>query len=528
MKLNVIFMGIAALCLLLAIFTSKHFLKRTDTKEASKALLTTPFAIKSLTRSQEWLNASQPSTPQELANRIILLDFWTFCCINCMQTIPELQALEDQFGPALTVIGVHSAKFMNEKSPENIAAAVQRYGIKHPIINDHDFKIWNAFDVHSWPTLILLSPDGQVYSRYSGEGNREKLAKDIEQLISAYPHAITSKLPNLLENQESKQVLRFPGKIIHTKNFDNKPALFVSNSGNNQILVIRPDGSLVKTIGSGIKGFLDGSLEDSQFNSPQGLAWDSEKQILYVADTANHRLRSINFATGTVSTIAGTGERGKANPKNGKGPLNTALASPWDLAFFPSSKYLTIAMAGVHQLWIYEPEKNRLRLLAGNGIESIVDGMLPRCTLAQPSGLSAHNEGLFFVDAETSSLRMFKNYKVTTLLGSGLFDFGFKDGKLSQGLLQHPLGLFADDSGIYIADSYNHAIRVVDLKTNIISTLCGNGKPGNTIGMLDKTQLNEPNGVIKIDNLLYITDTNNHRIVVIDLDHNLSRNLIIH
>lgn len=382
-------------------------------------------------------------------------------------------------------------------------------------ISIHVFKIW--------PTFALLPPCEESFSH----DTQDNLANDIQQAFTAHPHDIQSALPHEVEHPESKNILRFPGKIIHTSHLENESAFFVSNSGNNQILVLRPDGSLVKTIGSGTKGFVDGSFDEAQFNNPQGMAWDSKKQILYVADTANHRLRAIDFTAGKVSTVAGTGKRGKANPKNGKGPLNTALASPWDLALFPSSNYLTIAMAGVHQLWVYEIEKNRLRLLAGNGIKSIVDGTIPRCTLAKPSGLSVHNEGLYFVDAETSSLRLFKNYKVTTLLGAGLFDFGFRDGKLSQARLQHPLGIFTDDSGIYIADSYNHAIRVVDLKTNTISTLCGNGKSGNTIGTLNETMLNEPNAIIKIDNLLYIADTNNHRIVVIDLTTSQSRELTI-
>lgn len=138
---------------------------------------------------KDWLNTARPLTPEDLSGRIILLDFWTFCCINCIHTIPDLLYLEEQFKDQLTVIGVHCAKFSNEKDEENITSAMLRYNITHPVINDKDFIVWNAFGVSSWPTLILIDPDGMIYSRYSGEGNREKLKNDIETLIHSYKNS---------------------------------------------------------------------------------------------------------------------------------------------------------------------------------------------------------------------------------------------------------------------------------------------------------------------------------------------------
>ncbi|TAH38767.1 MAG: redoxin domain-containing protein [Alphaproteobacteria bacterium] len=470
-----------------------------------------PTAVhRAITSESDWLNTSRALTPQDLAGRIILLDFWTFCCINCIHVIPDLQYLEHKFGDNLTVIGVHSAKFQNEKDRENIRSAMLRYGIEHPVVNDSGFQIWQQFAVRSWPTLILIGADGKIAQMYSGEGHRADLERDIEHLIEQYNGKLqTSALPLALEkSKQPATTLQFPGKVTYAEKFGGgDDRLIIGDSGHNRILVTDFDGWIDHTIGGTAAGDKDGSFRAARFSSPQGVLFDETNQILYVADTGNHKLKAVNFKNSTVRTLAGTGKRGGYNIKPASPAAQTALASPWDLAFYPDKNHIAIANAGSHQLLSYDIAKQTVSILAGNGRESIDDGKYPQNSLSQPSGLSVLNGKLYFVDSETSSLRVLENGSVKTLIGTGLFDFGFKDGPQGTGLLQHSLGLQADADGVYIADSYNHSIRFYDFKTQALSTILGDGNRG---------VLNEPNAVIKIGNRLLIADTNNSRVAWFD------------
>lgn len=503
----------AVFCSIIA--TAVYLLNFKSTKKLANLA---PMTLTWLTQETEWLNVSKPLLATDLQGRILVVDFWTAGCINCQHMLPELAKLEYKFKSKITVIGVHSGKFLNEHVDQTIKVAIARYDIKHPVVNDKNFLIWKSFGVHSWPTLVVIDPEGKIYQQYSGEKHQDDIARDVQALLKKYPHAITKPLPISLEQTtSSKSAFSFPGKVCYAPSFEGKPALFISDSGHNQIVVLRTDGQIIQRIGSGKLGSVDGNFEQAQFNWPQGILWDQAHNALYVADTKNHLLRKIDFTSRTVTRLAGTGQRGNNRVSTDDNPLNVALASPWDLAFFPNQLIITIAQAGTHQLWLYEINKKRLRILAGNGREGIKDGQNPYSTLAQPSGLTVLDNELYFVDAESSALRLFKDRNVITLVGKGLFDFGFKDGTITNAQLQHPQGIAVDQEGVYIADTYNHAIRFYNFKTKELSTLIGNGQAGNQLGSFDQTQLNEPNGLIKVENMLYIADTNNHRIIAANL-----------
>ncbi len=484
---------------------------------------------KALSASDAWLNTSRPITAEELKGRIILLDFWTFCCINCMHVIPDLHYLEEKFGDKLTVIGVHSAKFDNEKDTDNIRSAMLRYGIEHPVINDADFAVWRAFGVRAWPTLVLINPEGRLEEVYSGEGNRDAIEADVAALIKKHDSRLAkAALPISLEkNKAPAGVLAFPGKIDVLQNTDtvDEPLLYISDTGHHRIVTVGISGKSGLVIGSGQAGFKDGSFAEAQFRSPQGIAYDGSRLRLYVADTGNHALRMVDFKTNQVTTLAGTGERGMPFPVTEKlrmpAPKDMALASPWDVLLFPDQNYLVIAMAGTHQLWRYDIKNDQMQLLAGSGRESIDDGALPFNSLSQPSGLARIGDTLYFVDSETSSLRTYKNGELSTLIGTGLFDFGFADGKQGKALMQHAIGVSADEyndpTGVYITDSYNHAIRRYDTKTGELTTVAGTNQRGNKDGGVKDARFNEPNDIIKAGNKYYVADTNNHAIRVIDM-----------
>lgn len=464
---------------------------------------------KTLASQTGWLNTLRPLKAEDLAGRIILIDFWTFCCINCMHVIPDLKYLEEKFGNDLTVIGVHSAKFKNERDTENIRNAILRYDLHHPVVNDFDFSIWQKFGVRAWPTFVLINPQGIIEQIYSGEGNRAETEADIEKLRQKYAGQFNKEpLPMALEKDKAApSVLSFPGKLAFHEGSSDKffDTLFISDSGHQRILGITPQGKINYTIGSGKEGFKDGDFDTAQFRRPQGMLFNWP--YLYVADTENHALRRVDFSKQIVETIAGTGKQGYERTAKNAPALSTPLASPWDLAFYPDEKHIVIAMAGTHQLWSYDIEAKTVSVIAGNGRESIDDGSYPFNSLSQPSGLSAFGGKLYFVDSETSSLRVLENGNIKTLIGTGLFDFGYKEGKQGTALMQHAIGVFADSTGVYIADSYNHSIRRYDPATGILSNFAGNGERGT---------FNEPNDVLKVGDKLYVADTNNNAIRVIE------------
>ncbi|MFA7275812.1 MAG: thioredoxin-like domain-containing protein [Pseudobdellovibrionaceae bacterium] len=440
-----------------------------------------------------WLNTEQPVTRAQMEGRLILLDFWTYGCVNCMQIIPDLEALEHQFGDKLLIIGVHSAKFKGEQGSRRILAAAQRFGLKHPVINDSDFAIWKSMAVNAWPTQVLLGADGQEIARYTGEGHRAEIAAAIDKNIGSVK--TTTPAPVLAKNAKETSPLWFPARIVKAGGM-----FYIADSGHDRIIGITADGKITAVIGAGVRGLKDGDFKTAQFNAPRGM--DVQGDIMLVADTGNHALREVNLKTGQVTTLAGDGTRGSDYTVQDKKAGDVQLASPWDVKFDPDPAHhrAVIAMAGLHQLWSYDLVKNTLSVIAGSGYEGLSDGVANDAKLAQPSALSFGKDGtLYFADAESSAIRALKGEEVTTLIGTGLFDFGLVDGKYPTALLQHAQGLAVRENKIYIADTYNNAMRVYDLVAQELSTLKGRGEP-----------FAEPGDILADENAVYIVDTNNH------------------
>jgi thiol-disulfide isomerase/thioredoxin len=472
---------------------------------------------------QQWFNISKPLTKEDLKDRIILLDFWTYACVNCVQTFPEIKKLEEQFGSKLLVIGVHSGKFSNEKNSAQIRNAILKYDISHPVVNDPDFKIWQNFNVDSWPTFILLNPHGRVVETYVGENEAIKIKADVKKLISKFKYNLSREpLPIVLEkNDLIRNVLDFPTQMTYAPDFTYKsrhvPVIFIANSGQNNIVATSLSGEIILRIGSTTKsGFSDGSFDAATFKSPQGMIYDSGK--LYVADTGNHALRVIDFKEGKVSTLIGSGQRGDIVDSDSEFPVTRdfSLASPSDIEFFPDKNNIAIANSGTHQILTYNLRKQTIAVLAGNGSEGLDDGKYPDNALAQTADMSVYGRKLYFIDSESSSLRVLdENKNVKTLIGKGLFDFGHVNGDKNSALMQHPLGLLVDDTGAYISDSFNHVIRKYDFATGQIRDLVGAKKAGEGLGGASSTQFNQPEGIIAILDRFYIADSNNNRIVIV-------------
>lgn len=467
-----------------------------------------------------WLNTDHPISLKDLRGKVVLLDFWTFCCINCMHIIPDLHKLEAKYPDELVVVGVHSAKFENEKDNANIREAILRYNIEHPVVNDADFKIWNQYAVRAWPTLVLIDPDGKIIGTAAGEGQFDAIDKAIAETVkkfSAEGKLDRKRIHFLLEKQKTANLasLQFPGKIISD---EKSGTLYISDSGHNRIVIAGKDGHVKDIIGSGASGNADGAAASASFNHPQGLALDGPDK-LYVADTENHLIRLVDLRRKVVSTIAGTGKQAPFMAKGGNA-RSSPLNSPWDLLLM--GKNLYIAMAGAHQIWLYDTSTNNVTPFAGNGGENILDGPIAFACFAQPSGITSDGSNLYVADSEVSAIRKIDlNAKqVSTIIGKGLFDFGDIDGNADTARLQHPLGILWRNGKLYVADSYNHKIKVVDPNTRTAKSLIGTGKSGNALGA--GGQLAEPAGLCAIDDELYIADTNNNRIAELDLASNAS------
>lgn len=453
-----------------------------------------------------WLNTDRRYTMRDLRGRFVLLDFWTYCCINCMHVIPELKMLEERY-PELVVIGVHSAKFENEMRVENIEKAVMRYGIKHPVVVDSGQIMWRTYGIKAWPSFVLIAPDGEILGRTSGEGIFSILVPIMEQLIPEYEKRGSLHRERMMAGMTQKKVsgiLSFPGKVA--SDGDN---LFIADSNNNRVLIVSQDGDLVDVIGSGEEGHDDGEFGYAQLFRPQGIAIVGD--MVYIADTENHMIRLADLGRRTLMRVAGTGRSGR--PGFGGRGAEVSLSSPWDLVFL--GDHLYIAMAGFHQIWRMDLD-GMVEPYAGSGAEGLIDGPLEMARLAQPSGLTTDGNRIYFVDSESSSLRVIDG-GVRTLIGRDLFYFGDIDGDFERARLQHPLGLIYRDGSIYIADTYNHRIKKADLSSRSIHTIAGTGRPGFADGPGDMAAFYEPSGITFLGDSCFIADTNNHAVRVYDL-----------
>ncbi|MFC9154233.1 thioredoxin-like domain-containing protein [Streptomyces bauhiniae] len=444
-----------------------------------------------------WLNTGdQQYTLADLRGRIVILDFWTFCCINCLHVLDELRELEERHRDTVVVVGVHSPKFVHEAEHQAVVDAVERYGVEHPVLDDPELATWKQYAVRAWPTLVVIDPEGYVVAQHAGEGHVHAIERLVEELEAEHEAKGTLRRGDgpYVAPEPEPTVLRFPGKALLLPSGN----LLVSDTTRHQLVELAEDGeSVVRRIGTGERGFTDGSAEQASFNEPQGLALLDDGSVV-VADTVNHALRRLDLASGAVTTLAGTGRQWMQGAPTSGPAREVALSSPWDVALFGGKVW--IAMAGVHQLWTYDPEAGTVQVAAGTTNEGLVDGPGAEAWFAQPSGLAATAERLWLADSETSALRWVDlDGAVHTAVGTGLFDFGHRDGEAGQALLQHPLGVTAlPDGSVAVADTYNHALRRYDPATGEVTTLA--------------TDLREPSDAVLVGDDIVVVESARHRL----------------
>ncbi|CAN5290139.1 hypothetical protein BH10ACI1_BH10ACI1_03640 [soil metagenome] len=476
-----------------------------------------------LTGGTSWLNTDKPLSLAALKGKVVLLDFWTYGCINCIHILPDLHRLEEKYGNQLVIIGVHSAKFDNEADTENIRKIILRYGIEHPVVNDSDFKIWNAYGIIAYPGLVLIDPNGDIIGRWFGEGQFDEIGAEIEKTVTDFRQRGELRETPLKFALERAKIgdlpLAFPGKVLADAKSNR---LFISDTNHNRIVVTDLNGKLLEIIGSGKTALTDGNYQISSFYRPQGIALDGEN--LYIADTENHAIRKIDLRAKTVETISGNGKQ--ASWRSTGGNAKTAeLSSPWDLVKEGNS--LFIAMAGIHQIWRLDLEKQTVAPFAGTGAEERLDGKLNMSAFAQPSGIVSDGKNLFIADSESNIIRQInlQDQAVETLVGGDLYVFGDVDGEGDEVRLQHPLGVTLYNGNVLIADTYNHKIKILDPKKQTVETFLGTGKSGQNDGK--GATFYEPAGLSIANEKLFIADTNNNAIRVVDLKTKITSTLKI-
>ena len=516
---------------------------------------------------RNWLNTGGKTLDLEaLRGKIVLLDFWTFCCINCLHVLDELRPLEEEYSDVLVTVGVHSPKFEHEADPVALAAAVERYEIHHPVLDDPELDTWKAYTARAWPTLVVIDPEGYIVAHLSGEGHADGLAVLIPELIAEHEAKGTLHRGSgpYVAPEPTSGTLRFPGKALFlpagrgsgadeasdggpaagaaVKDAAEKGSWLVTDTGHHRVVELGTDfKTVLATFGSGTKGYADGpaagDTATAQFNEPQGLVLlpeDVAAKVGYdvvIADSVNHRLRGLSLTDGKASTLAGNGvqrllETGPARVDEdaagftgrlSEHPLEVSLSSPWDLVWSRKLNAVVIAMAGTHQIFSFDPISGEVDIIAGNGLEGLLDGPAHEAWFAQPSGLAEDADGNIWVaDSETSALRKLViddagSITVESAVGKGLFDFGFRDGPAAEARLQHPLGVTVlPDGSVAIADTYNGAVRRYDPSAGTVSTLArGLLEPSDVI--VDHTQSagSEP--------LLVVVEANQHQLVYVPI-----------
>lgn len=471
-----------------------------------------------LTGAVDWLNVPEPLTLEKLRGKVVLLDFWTYGCINCMHILPDLRRLEEKYRDELVVVGIHSAKFTNERKSENIRRILVRYDIDHPVANDANFAIWKAYTARAWPTQVLIDPEGYIVATASGEGKGQAFDEAIAAVIHVFDEqGRIDRTPIALSLERERirtSTLAFPGKVLAD---EAGGRLFIADSNHHRVLVAGFDGVVRDVIGGRLGrdeaaevGDEDGSFENARFYRPQGMALDGD--ILYIADTENHKVRAASLGGRRVTTLAGTGLQAGYGTAGGAAPM-TPLNSPWDLQLHGG--ILFVAMAGSHQIWMIDLMRQLAFSYAGSGREARVDGGLDDAAFAQPSGLAIVESTMYVADSESNIVRAIelppKNL-VRTIAGGDLFEFGDRDGRGDAARFQHPLGIAAARGVLFVADTYNHRIRTVNPATGDVRAFAGVGEEGCEDGPAAVARFHEPGGLSATSDALWVADTNNHAI----------------
>jgi len=459
--------------------------------------------------SLQWLNTSYPLTLSDFKDKFLLLSFWTsssMICTGQLEMLKELNSVHRE----LAIVIVHSGKYDPERFTHNVRSAVIEHEIPFPVINDSAFTLWDQYGVEAWPTNILINPDQEIVLQSTGV----QIKGDIDANIELYDGK-TSEIGAVSGNEINtfqQSLLVFPTFIENDGSF----SLFISETLGHRIIQTDFNNTFEHSIGTGNKGFKDGDKRIARFNSPHGMAFHPLDSILYIADTGNDAIRAYHMKTGEVSTVMGNGERSLVIPELVV-EKSHGLNQPTGLELVGNDLY--IAMTGWNQIWKLDTKTGMAVPVAGSGEFGFTDGKDLESTLAEPYGITRDAEGvLYFTELQSSAVRTLKKGKVSTLIGSGIFEYGDIDGKSKDVLIQGPAGIEYYDEMLYVADQYNHKIKAVDPFNGRTETFLGSGKQGYKNGAKSQMEFNFPAGLTVLRDQLFIADKYNHLVRQYDLN----------
>lgn len=463
-----------------------------------------------------WIN----SIPLDLKDyNMVVLKFWTSGCINCQNTQFRVQKIWDTYSSeGLLIIGIHSAKFRQERDISLVERCIKQLNITYPVVIDsEENELFKQFGVGGWPTFITIKPCHKkgdkpdesraiVLSTHVGESGLKGLEDFLEDTYGTRHASVRADNEvKAVEEATGDYIVKSPSCV----DFDTLTGrIFMSDTGNNRILVFDSQGQYLHAIGGTTAGYKDG--ENPKFRSPRGLVYDPSSDCVFVCDTGNHSIRCIDMTTKRVSTLCGNGNQG-FDLIGGKAGMAQRLNSPYGIVI-AGGNTLLVSMAGIHQIWSIDintrvaysfsgigKELNRNGGLLGNGLS---------VCYSQPQGLALNSPSTLVVaDSESSSIRLLniQTGGSESLIGGdlwfegNLFLFGDRDGSGAYSLLpnlrplmEHPSDVAVSPESqnkIFISDTYNNKIKLYDYEKNELTTVSDAFEAPEGICFMDATHL---------------------------------------
>lgn len=492
----------SVLVVLYAIYSFFSFLFHSAT--FSSSAVGNIIIAESETSKQQWLNVDRNLEISDLKNRVILLNFWNYNCQKCDNVFAEIDKIQNHYGDKITAITVHFPNSEDEKNYDTLRKAVIKNSIQHPVLNDIDNVVKNNFEVTEIPTVILIDIHGDIVKKFSGSAIFEEMAALVKKTINKYQYEIShDNLPIYLEkNHFADNVLSFPTKLEYSPNFKfqsyDAPAIFINNFAESNIIVTSLLGEIITTIGQGGKGFADGNFDQAYFNSPHGLLYHNNK--LYVADTGNNALREVDFESGKVTTLIGSGAVGGKIASSEVDIEKLNLAFPTAITFFPDKNHIAIANSGTNQILKYDIKNKKIS--AFKDTQEIEKAKL----FSDVSDMFFYGKKLYITNsAQASLLEMSNDGEVNILVD-----------KNSLNDLKNPVAITVDDTGIYVVDSATHSVKKYDFSSKKLNNFLGSGQRGDNLASGIKINFDKPSGIVAMLDHFYISDTNNNRIISVD------------
>lgn len=447
----------------------------------------------------DWVNIRGRLRLSELRGNVVLVVFWNSASVACNNLLAELRRLEKKHPGEFVLLAVHTPRYAARQPDAVVLKGMQRNRLRAPVANDREWLAWTLYAIPAWPTTLLIDADGGLAARFVGEGRGAEIEDAVTQLQEGLPPAHMRKPLDLPEGirVDAARALACPAHVLAT---DTR--LFVSDTGHHRILECSHDGRVLRQFGSGTPGNWDGQSSACGFQAPQGLALAPD--ALYVADTGNHCVRRIRFETGEVDTVLGSGRPAYGDVKAQGSGLRVAVNAPRSVV--ADGDVLYVAAAGQNQILRVDLRAQRVATLAGDGRNDVRDGIGGQASLAQPAALVQLPGQLLVADAGGNAIRRLRlaDLALTTLAGSSPWEPGRQDGTGRKARFAYPCGLAAADNRVYVADTCNDRLCVLDPYSGELTTL-----------QFDYP-LHEPQGLSFAAGALWVADRNADAVLRVD------------